>query len=360
MHKIAMSLERSNEFRKLEPLKALHSCECKQSMDSAASTDRRLAGAPISWGVCEIPGWGRTLGADRVLGEMAALGLGATELGAIGFLPLDPSELRSLLGRYGLDLVAGFAPLVLHRGRVEGAAAAMDGTPADLDRVTATLAATGARFVVAAPVVDAAWSPPIELDRDGWSRLITGLEAAAVQVADHGMELLVHPHAGTLIESATSIDRVLAAGEVRICFDTGHWVIAGADPVEFVNRHGDRIAHVHLKDVDASLATAVREHELALVEATRRGLFRPLGDGDAEIAEVVRALDAAGYRGWLVLEQDTAIAGDEPPPGEGPAADVRRSIEFLQALASGRDVLEAADGGHLAASGGPYTRGEER
>ena len=40
-----------------------------------APSSRRLAGAPISWGVCEVPGWGLMLPPERVLGEMAALGL---------------------------------------------------------------------------------------------------------------------------------------------------------------------------------------------------------------------------------------------------------------------------------------------
>ena len=62
----------------------------------------RVAAAPISWGVCEVPGWGRVLDAATVLGEMAALGVQATELGPPGYLPRDPAELRELLGKYGL------------------------------------------------------------------------------------------------------------------------------------------------------------------------------------------------------------------------------------------------------------------
>ena len=53
---------------------------------------QRLAGAPISWGVCEVPGWGIELSPDRVLGEMQQLGLSATELGSEGYLPTDPAE----------------------------------------------------------------------------------------------------------------------------------------------------------------------------------------------------------------------------------------------------------------------------
>ena len=53
----------------------------------------RLAGAPISWGACEIPGWGVMPSPDRVLAEMAELGLHGTELGAAGFFPEDPASI---------------------------------------------------------------------------------------------------------------------------------------------------------------------------------------------------------------------------------------------------------------------------
>ena len=71
----------------------------------------RLAGAPISWGVCEVPGWGVQLSPERVLSEMAALGLNATELGALGWLPLDGAAVKAALDGYGLTLVGGFVPV---------------------------------------------------------------------------------------------------------------------------------------------------------------------------------------------------------------------------------------------------------
>jgi inosose dehydratase len=109
------------------------------------------------------------------------------------------------------------------------------------------------------------------------------------------------------------------------------------EPAQFVREHADRIGHVHLKDVDASLAERVRRGELSLVRATQLGLFRPLGDGDARVDEVVRLLDAMGYGRWLVLEQDLAITGTEPPVDGGPALDVARSIEFLSTPAPRRE-----------------------
>jgi inosose dehydratase len=49
----------------------------------------------------------------------------------------------------------------------------------------------------------------------------------------------------------------------------------------------------------------------------------------ARIVEVIDALRAHGYDGWLVLEQDTAITGDEPTVAGGPMRDARESIAFL-------------------------------
>jgi inosose dehydratase len=68
-------------------------------------------------------------------------------------------------------------------------------------------------------------------------------------------------------------------------------------------------------------------------------LFRPLGAGDADIAQVVANLEANGYERWLVLEQDTAITGQEPPVGSGPVLDVRQSIEFLATVAPAKEEV---------------------
>src|SRR3972149_656997 len=75
---------------------------------------RRAAGAPISWGGCGGRGGGFQLGAERVLAELAGLGLTATEHGPQGFLPEEREASRALLDRHGLRLIASFVPAVLH------------------------------------------------------------------------------------------------------------------------------------------------------------------------------------------------------------------------------------------------------
>jgi len=292
----------------------------------------RLAAAPISWGVCEVPGWGRQLDPERVLSEMAALGITATELGPIGWLPLDGPRLRAALDRHGLRLVGGFVPLVLHEPDLAP-------TRAHLHEVATATAAAGAEVLNAAIVVDAAWSPRIALDDAAWARLATNYAEMEELARGHGLQLLIHPHVGTLVETAADVERALAAmPAARWVLDTGHLLIGGIDPSTFVRQHADRIGHVHLKDVNAPLAGKVGRGELTLVQATQEGLFRPLGEGDAGIDEVVRLLVEAGYERWLVLEQDVAITGPEPPADGGPALDVRKSIEFLSTWAPRREV----------------------
>jgi inosose dehydratase len=248
--------------------------------------------------------------------------LHGTELGPPGFLPEDPTRLAALLERYGLTLVGGFVPLVLHEPGVEDAIQ-------ETRRAARLMSEAGARMLVIAAVQDAQWGAPQELDDAAWRRLGEHCSTVASVASEHGMTVALHPHVGTVIETAAQVERALEVVKVGWCLDTGHLLIGGTDPVRFAQAHGDRVVHVHLKDVDAALAAEVRAGRRSLLDATRDGLFRALGHGDARIAEVMDALRGHGYDGWLVLEQDTAITGDEPTVAGGPMRDARESVAFL-------------------------------
>jgi inosose dehydratase len=293
-----------------------------EASHAPVSVDERLAAGPISWGACEVPGWGVQPTPDEVLDAMASLGLRGTEAGPAGFLPDDPDALAQSVMRYGLKLVGGFVPLVLHERNL--------GPAADQVRAAAArFAGAGAQMLVLAAVQDADWSRPRPLDDDGYRRLAEHVAEVRALAAESGVDVALHPHVGTLIETAEQIDRVLDAVDVGWCLDTGHLLIGGLDPVRFAREHGHRVVHVHLKDVNAALAAGVRDGSRSLLDATRAGLFQPLGHGDARIADVLDALAEHGYAGWFVLEQDTAIAAEEPAALDGPMRDAQVSIAFL-------------------------------
>lgn len=281
----------------------------------------RIAGAPISWGVCEVPGWGYQIPSERVLTEMRGAGLTATEVGPEGFLPADPAELARTLDRYGLTCVGGFAPVLLHdrdHDPVPGIGPLLDAFVASHAEVLVLAAATGSEGYDSRPV----------LNDDQWTTLLLNLDRLHAAADGRGIRAVLHPHVGTMIEKRDEVFRVLDGSSIPLCLDTGHLLIGGTDPVELVTVASDRITHAHLKDVSLPLAAQVQSGELTYTEAVARGMYTPLGTGDVDISSVVNQLLDAGFEGWFVLEQDTILA--EEPSDEGPVRDVVASVEFLR------------------------------
>ena len=282
----------------------------------------KLAGAPISWGVCEVPDWGLQLAPDRVLADMRALGVHATEAGPPGFLPADPAASRALLESYGLRLIGGFVTAVLHdkARRAEELAS--------VKRQAEWLAAGGSEFVVLAPALaQTGYSGAAELPQSAWRDLFEGIDRV-VGIADAaGLRVAVHPHWGTAIERREHIERFLEGSAHALCLDTGHIALGGADPLKVARDAGPRVQHVHLKDVDGALAARVREGGTSYNDAVRAGLFRPLGEGAARIGDVIGSLRKARYEGWYVLEQDVML---EREPTAGPPEWIVRSAEYAR------------------------------
>jgi inosose dehydratase len=283
----------------------------------------KLAGAPISWGVCEVPGWGLVLDRDKVLGEMAELGLTATELGPPDYLPTDPDSLKALLGEYGLTLVGGFLAVALHQpDAVEEA-----------DQTAKLLAACGGEvLVLAAATGQDGYDDKPTLTDDEWGTLVRTAGEIRDVAAGHGLRTVLHPHVGTHVENRDEVERFVRDSDLDLCLDTGHLMIGGTDPVALAGKYPERVGHLHLKDVRADLADEVRAGRLGYTEAVGRGMYVPLGQGDVDIAAVVRHVREAGYDGWFVLEQDTAL--DQRSPVDTPKLDTARSLQYLNQIAS--------------------------
>jgi inosose dehydratase len=282
-----------------------------------------IAGAPISWGVCEVPNWGHQMEPSRVLREMSELGLGATEFGPDGFLPMQPELKASILKEHNMIAVGGFVPVVLHR-------ADHDPVPA-VKKELESYKAAGAKVLVLAANsgIDGYDAKLPVLTDDDWQILFNNLNRLQQIAAEVGVKAVLHPHVGTMIETQDHVMRVVAGSTIPFCLDTGHMIIGGTDPVAFAQNHAGRVAHSHLKDVDLSWAKKVQNNELSYYDAVVQGMYRPLGQGDVDIRAIVRSLIKSGYTGWFVLEQDNVITA-EPGVNQGPMADAKASVEFLR------------------------------
>jgi inosose dehydratase len=283
----------------------------------------RIAGAPISWGVCEVPGWGYQLSPQRVLAEMREVGLTATEIGPDGFLGAGPAEMVGALREHDLEAIGGFVPVLLHDPH-------HDPVP-EVNRILDGFAATGADVLVLSAIsgLDGYDARP-QLDDDGWRVLLDNLDRLSAVASGRGARAVLHPHVGTMVEQGPEVQRVLEGSSISLCLDTGHLLIGGTDPAELTRQVPERIAHTHLKDVDDRIASRVRGGDLSYSDGVRQGMYRPLGQGDVDFAAIVGYLQAHAYDGWYVLEQDTMLT--EEPSGEGPVADVWTSADYVRSL----------------------------
>ncbi|HEY9323426.1 MAG TPA: sugar phosphate isomerase/epimerase [Agromyces sp.] len=276
-----------------------------------------VAGAPVSFGVFEMtPEGASTVAADDLLETLAEAGYAGVDLGPVGYLG-RARELRSRLARFGLELAGGWVQLPFSDDDAFTASLPSlrdalrvfaDAAEAGPDRLPLpTLADDGSATRRANPGRGAETDP---LATEAWQRLIVNAGRAAELVREAGFEPTFHHHAGTFVESPEEIDRFLAEVEVDLTLDTGHLFIAGGDPAEAVNRWGDRINHLHLKDVDLPVLRRVLAAGGGMPEVWSSGAFVAFGRGDVALAPVMDAMDARGFDGWVIVEQDVLNAPD--------------------------------------------------
>lgn len=294
----------------------------------------RVGNAPVSWGVYEADKPNPPFG--DVLDGIARSGYAGTELGPYGYLPTSPRELDHELRSRGLALGSSFVPLPLEdAGRREASVRAALS-------VARLLASQRVRELIVADDEDPtrtanAGRVPGDgtagFDDHQWREAVATLDAVARALRDElSMSVVVHHHAGTFVETPQEIDRLLSETDpelVGLLLDTGHAVYGGADPLDVLRRHGDRVRYVHLKDVRADELARVRTTDIPMGAAWKRGVFCPLGSGVVDFPRVVESLRSRGYDGWLIVEQDVVPDEDgrlDPEPFDS----ARRSRAYLR------------------------------
>src|SRR5258708_37987628 len=163
--------------------------------------------------------------------------------------------MTDLLDSYGLNCVGTFPPVLLHD-------AGHEPLPDIAGPLDALVACGAALLVLAAATGTDGYDSRPTLDDDQWAAVLGNLDRLAAAAARNGVLAVLHPHVGTMVETRSDVDRVLAGSHIKLCLDTRHLLIAGTDPPQLAPQGPGRIAHAHLKDVDAALAAQVQSGEL--------------------------------------------------------------------------------------------------
>lgn len=281
----------------------------------------RVGVNPIVWSNDDLHSLGGEIPLETCLAEARAAGYEGIELGHK--FPRTARELGPLLRRHGLALVSGWHSTNLLERNVE----------AERDAIAphcALLMELGAQVVIVAECAgavharrDVRLADRPRLDDSAIGRLGERLGRLAEAVAP--LRLAYHHHMGTVVQTPAEIESLLAAtpDEVGMVFDTGHLLLAGGDPLSFLEKHVARVAHVHLKDVRREIL----ERPLAsFLEAVMDGIFTVPGDGHIDFSPIVRTLQDGGYDGWVVVE------AEQDPERAPPAEYARRGYEHVAGL----------------------------
>jgi inosose dehydratase len=270
----------------------------------------RVASAPVSWGIYEFKGIEPRYPYTRVLDEIAGTGYTGIELGPYGYLPTDPEKLRAELKSRNLQLLSAFVPVNL-----VDAGSHEDGAKAALE-VGKLLSALGANYIVLADdngkvpelVKKAGQRKGSKLTSAEWDVYARGTDLIAKRVHDEcGLGVVFHHHCAGYVETPEETRELLARTDpdlVGLCLDTGHWHYAGGNALACIKQFGKRVRYLHLKDCDPAVAQKARTEGQDYFEAVRDGVFCLLGKGEVDFPGVIKAMEALGYDGWAIVEQD--------------------------------------------------------
>ncbi len=268
--------------------------------------------APIGWTNDDMPELGAENTFQQCVSEMALAGFSGTEIG--NKYPSDASTLKRMLDVRGLRIASRwFSSFLISKPLEENVKA--------FEAELAFLAAVGAKAINVSEQsysVQGMEKTPIfghkyVMNEQEWGLLTNGLNVLGKIAAEKGFRLCFHHHMGTVVQTAEETTRMLDetdAKYVHLCYDTGHFVFTGADPVAMLKKYVNRVGHVHLKDVRLPVLERVHKENLSFLTAVREGAFTVPGDGGFDFQPVFDVLDKANYTGWLLVEaeQDPAKA----------------------------------------------------
>jgi inosose dehydratase len=286
----------------------------------------KIATAPVNWNNADVDDYRPWTPYPQLLDEMVAAGYRATEWGMN--MERDPARLRRDLEQRSLQILGAFVALELRDPKKR---------EAELQRGLEKgefFHAIGASYFIAADSGDdrrrqeaGHVDPAGGLTDEAWKSLGSGLNELARSLQARGVRLVFHNHVGTYVETAEETARLLEEtdpGLVGWCLDCGHLAYGGGDTLGMLEKYGNRVGYVHIKDVDGAVQERSRREGWSFAQALKNFIFAPLGEGIAGVSEVLQALKTARYDGWLVVEQDTT-------PSD-PTETAKRNRQHLESL----------------------------
>ncbi len=270
----------------------------------------RLGMSPISWSNDDLPHLGGNTPLEICLRETRLAGFTGTEIG--GKFPKKADALRNALKKYDLSLVSGWYSGTLIQNDIKSEIKHITPQLTLFKEVGASVIVYGETFKTIQNQQSRPLSSRITLTEFDIAEYGSKLTILGEHCAEQGVPLTFHHHIGTAVETEDEIDCLMAnTGEaVGLLLDTGHLLFGGGNISSVINNHGNRINHVHTKDVRREVMNTINPQEHSFLDCVLKGIFTVPGDGMIDYDDVMRQLYVSGYEGWIIIEaeQDPAKA----------------------------------------------------
>lgn len=250
----------------------------------------RLGYCTITWGGVVGDATGVTSVKDLFYRTNGSMETAVRDISAAGYEGLEmfdgnvvqyadrPDEFRQLLADAKVELVSVYTGANFIYADI---------LPDELHRITRA-AELAAQFGAERLVVGGGARRAAGTSEDDYLRLGASLDLVTDIAEGFGLTASYHPHLTTIVENPDEISKIMDLTRIGFCPDTAHLAAGGGDPAAVIRAHSDRIRHVHLKDF--------RPEPFQ---------FLPLGEGDLDFPDIIRAVQESGYDSWLLVELDS-------------------------------------------------------
>lgn len=266
--------------------------------------------SPIAWQNDDLPELTKDYTMEQALQEAREIGYTGVERGQR--MPHDTEGLKAYLESAKIELCGGWCS---GNSLVNNFSEECEAISQQVDQFV-ELSSPCIVYAECSNTVQGEIQTPVnsrpKLTRDEISSYALKISELAKWCADKGMPMAYHHHMGSIIETEDDVNWLMDASsrDLNLCFDTGHLLFGGGDIMATLDRWGDRIHHVHYKDIRPSIVEDVRKNNKSFLDAVIAGAFTVPGDGCIDFQAVSNSLAAMSYSGWIVVEaeQDPAKA----------------------------------------------------
>jgi inosose dehydratase len=295
------------------------------------SNNIKIGVSPLSWMNSDMPELGSDIPVEQCL-------IDANEIGYEGVELEDPfrkiiDRFPDLLKQYNLSLAAGWHSTFLLENTL---GQELESLKKHMD----VLSSLGSHTVNLAECSGAVHreqkglSGRPKLDTEQFKRLGEKLDLLAEYLKSQGFVSAYHHHMGTVIQDAHDVDQLMQYTKILgLLFDTGHMRYAGDCPLEVLQRHINRVTHVHCKNIRSSILKDKIKKDAPFFSSIIDGAFTVPGDTsdcekgyDINFEAIIDCLVENEYQGWIIME------AEQDPRKADPFSYAKLGYETLKKL----------------------------